>query len=127
MERSSVFIVIDMKDNDKLLKSARDWDKKYNLDRHHAVENLIGEADKDVITEDDKYRIIIWRGIKWYAKISDDKCFKNQEFFESLNDYGIKCDFVRIGEETKKLAAMTLKKTLDLELYIISSIICPCQ
>ena len=72
-----------MKDNDKFLKSAKDWDKKYNLDRHHSVENLIGEADKDVITEDGKYRIIVWRGIKWYAKISDDKCFKNQEFFLS--------------------------------------------
>lgn len=100
MECSSVFIVIEMKDNDKLLKATKEWDKEYNLDRHHSVENLIGEADKDVITEDNKYRIIVWRGIKWYAKISDDKCFKNQEFFESLNDYDIKCDFVRIGEET---------------------------
>lgn len=50
--RSDVAVVINAKDSDKLLKAAKDWDKKYNLDGYNIVEYLIRGADKDVITKD---------------------------------------------------------------------------
>lgn len=97
--RSVVVVVFETKDADKLLKAAKDWDKKYNLDGHFTVENLIDYADKDAITKDKKYRFIVWNNIKWYTDITGEKIYKNQEFFESLDDYGIKYDLIRIGEE----------------------------
>lgn len=101
--RSDVAVVFEAKDTDKLLKAAKDWDKKYNLDGHFTVENLIDDADKNMISKDKKYHLLVWNSIEWYAAsiadITGEKIHKNQEFFESLNDYGIKYDLVRIGEE----------------------------
>lgn len=95
--RSDIAVVINAKDSDKLLVAAKDWDKKYNLDGYNTVEYLIRGADKDVITKDREYRLIVWNSIKWYANIGCD--YASQKFFESLDDYDIEYDFVRIGEE----------------------------
>ncbi len=46
--RSDVAVVFEAKDTDKLLKAAKDWDKKHNLDGSFTVEALIDEADKNV-------------------------------------------------------------------------------
>lgn len=104
---SDVAIVIQAKDNDKLLKAAKYWDEKHDLDGYYTVEQLLSDADSDVITKDGKYRLIVWRIIKWYAGVDNEKTYVSQEFFESLTDFGIKYDFVRIGAkmgdyETKK-------------------------
>ena len=95
--RSDVAVVIKAKDSDKLLKAAKDWDKKYNLNGYNTVEYLIRGTDKDVITKDQEYRLIVWNSIKWYANIGCD--YAGQKFFESLGGYDIEYDFVRIGEE----------------------------
>ena len=95
--RSDVAVVFEVKDTDKLLKAAKDWDKKYNLDGSFTVESLIDEADKNVTTKDKKYHLLAWYNIKWYAKLSKEKIYLSQEFFET--DHGIKYDFARIGEE----------------------------
>lgn len=97
--RSDVAVVINAKDSDKLLEAVKDWDKRHNLDGYNTVECLIRGADKDVITKDQEYRLLVWNSIKWYANVSDEKVFVPQEFFESLDDYDIPYDFVRIGEE----------------------------
>ena len=97
--RSDVAVVFEAKDTDKLLKAAKDWDKKRNLDGCFTVEALIDEATKDATTKDKKYRLLAWDSIKWYAKLSKEKVYLNQEFFESLDEYDIKYDFARIGEE----------------------------
>ena len=113
--RSNVAVVFEVKDTDKLLKAAKDWDKKYNLDGIFTVEALIDEADKNVTTKDKKYHLLAWYSIKWYAKISKEKVYLNQEFFESLDEYDIKYDFVRIGEE---MGDYDVKGGLDSEIVL---------
>lgn len=97
--RSNVAVVFEVKDTDKLMSAARDWDKEHDLDGDFTVEKLIDDADKDLITKDKKYHLLVWNSIKWYANVSAEKIFVPQEFFESLDDYDIPYDFVRIGEE----------------------------
>lgn len=97
--RSNVAVVFEVKDTDRLMNAARDWDKEHDLDGHFTVESLIDDADKDLITKDKNYHLLVWNSIKWYANVSDEKVFVPQEFFESLDDYDIPYDFVRIGEE----------------------------
>ena len=82
--RSDVVVVFETKDTDKLLKAAKDWDKKHNLDGSFTVEALINEADKNVTTKDKKYHLLAWNSIEWYAAsiadITGEKIHKNQEF-----------------------------------------------
>ena len=82
--RSDVVVVFETKDTDKLLKAAKDWDKKHNLDGHFTVENLIDDADKNMISKDKKYHLLVWNSIEWYAAsiadITGEKIHKNQEF-----------------------------------------------
>ena len=92
--RSQVAIVIKTADNDKFAEAISDWDKKYNLDEDGGAKCLLKYADIDKESKDGKYRIISWESVKWYSE-----CFKDVDFFESLDDYGIEYDFVRIGEE----------------------------
>ena len=47
--RSDVAVVFEAKDTDKLLKAAKDWDKKHNLDGSFTVEDLIDEAIEGMI------------------------------------------------------------------------------
>ena len=96
---SDVAVVFEVKDTDRLMNAARDWDKKHDLDGDFTVEKLIDGANKDLITKDKKYHLLVWNSIKWYANFSAEKVFVPQEFFESLDDYDIPYDFVRIGED----------------------------
>lgn len=63
--RSDVAIVFDVNDTDKLMKAAEDWDKKHDLYGNLlTVKSLIDEADKDIITKDKKYRLLVWKNIE---------------------------------------------------------------
>lgn len=94
--RSQVAVVIKTADNNKFAEAVNDWDKKYNLDEYHSVKYLLKYADVDKESKDGEYRLISWDGVKWYSCIEG---FKDVDFFDSLDDYDIEYDFVRIGEE----------------------------
>ena len=49
--RSDVAVVFEANDTDKLLKAAKDWDKKYNIDGYFTVKALIDIADKNMISK----------------------------------------------------------------------------
>lgn len=96
--RSDVAIAIKLSDKEKFEAAIADYDNKIKLENKFAytVRDLLNDADDYYYGAKEDYIIIYWNNIKWYDDFAEI-IFFNKAMTE---DYGIKRDLLRVGEET---------------------------
>ena len=95
--RSDVAIAIKLSDKEKFEAAITDYDNKIKLENKFAytVRDLLDDADECYYGTKGDYIIVCWTYIKWYDDFAE-VIFFNKAITE---DYGIKRDLLRVGEE----------------------------